>query len=169
MIRFACEESRSSIWELLISGGRGKVWNSFPPSKARPPETQVAFFTGFSFPRVPNLKEGDLNVIQSYKLCKVLCAMLVIPALFGAAPALAATHSYITGGSNSCKSLAVIDTSTHTEIARIPMENAAAGTGGIPTELAITPDGARKGVVQGQRGELGRRGNAEAAASPRAE
>src|SRR5437773_5028540 len=91
---------------------------------------------------------------------------LVIPALFGAAPALAATHSYITGGSNSCKSLAVIDTSTHTEIARIPMENAAAGTGGIPTELAITPDGRFVYVLRTDVGVVDTATNAEVAAIP---
>src|SRR5436190_8399695 len=64
------------------------------------------------------------------------------------------TRAYITGGSNSCKSLAVIDTSTHTEIARIPMENAAAGTGGIPTELAITPDGRFVYVLRTDVGEI---------------
>jgi len=51
------------------------------------------------------------------------------------------THCYISSGSQSCKSVAVIDTSTHTEVAQIPMENEEQGTGGIPTELTITPDG----------------------------
>src|SRR2546426_326593 len=105
-------------------------------------------------------------MIQSYKLCKVLWAMLVIQAFFSAAPALGATYSYITGGSRSCKSLAVIDTSTHTEIARIPMENEAEGTGGIPTELAITPDGRFVYVLRTDVGVVDTATNAEVAAIP---
>jgi Concanavalin A-like lectin/glucanases superfamily/WD40-like Beta Propeller Repeat/HYR domain len=77
------------------------------------------------------------------------------------------THSYISSGSQSCKSVAVIDTSTHTEVARIPMENEEQGTGGTPTELAITPDGRFVYVLRGADvGVVDTTTNVEVAAIP---
>jgi hypothetical protein len=77
------------------------------------------------------------------------------------------THSYISSGSQSCESLAVIDTSTNTEVARIPMENEEQGTGGTPTELAITPDGRFVYVLRGADvGVVDTTTNVEVAAIP---
>jgi YVTN family beta-propeller protein len=59
------------------------------------------------------------------------------------------TRVYATSNGNGCESVAVIDTSTNTEIARIPMENEEQGTGGPPTELAITSDGRFVYVLRG--------------------
>ncbi|HKY45140.1 MAG TPA: DUF5050 domain-containing protein [Pyrinomonadaceae bacterium] len=77
------------------------------------------------------------------------------------------THSYISSGSQSCESVAVIDTSIHTEVARIPMENEEQGTGGTPTELAITPDGRFIYVLRGADiGVVDTTTNVEVAAIP---
>ncbi len=69
-----------------------------------------------------------------------LCAALALAMGVGARPAAAAPFAYVTNAGGG--DVAVIDTATNTVVATVPVA-------GIPTGVAVTPDGARAYVTSG--------------------